>query len=224
MIVNGSSYREIAGAARCSRGAVKAISTNLRRFGSTTAPPNRRGRYRSITRPMLDALRQHLLEKPDQYLEEMEVFLWDEFEARIPKSTISRTLRSAGWSKKTVRRVAKEQNPDLRDFYLYNLSSFHSYHLVFVDESGCDKRVGFRRTGWSPLGTSPVQVTQFHRGQRYHILPAYNQNGVLLSRVFQGSTDSEVFEDFVEQLLSHCGRWPEPNSVLVMDNASFSSI
>jgi transposase len=43
----------------------------------------------------------------------------------------------------------------------------------------------------------------------------------LLSRVFNGSTDSVVFEDYIEQLLPHCGRWPEPKSVLVMDNASF---
>jgi transposase len=27
-----------------------------------------------------------------------------------------------------------------------------------------------------------------------------------------------VFEDFIEQLLRHCGNWPEPKSVLVMDN------
>jgi hypothetical protein len=57
--------------------------------------------------------------------------------------------------------------------------------------------------------------------QRYQILPAYSQNGILLSRVFQGATDSEVFEDFIEQLLCHCDKWPEPNSVLVMDNAAF---
>jgi transposase len=42
-----------------------------------------------------------------------------------------------------------------------------------------------------------------------------------LARVFQGFTDSEVFEDFIKQLLPHCGRWPEPRSVLVIDNASF---
>ena len=30
-----------------------------------------------------------------------------------------------------------------------------------------------------------------------------------------------LFESFIEQLLQHCGRWPEPKSVLVMDNASF---
>jgi hypothetical protein len=103
---------------------------------------------------MLDVLRQHLLEKPDRYLDEMAVFLWDEFGTLIPTSTISRTLKSASWSKKACRRVASGSNADLRDYYLHNLSSFCSYHLVYVDESGCDKRVGFRRTGWSPLGTT----------------------------------------------------------------------
>ena len=44
---------------------------------------------------------------------------------------------------------------------------------------------------------------------------------MLLSRLFQGTTDSAVFEDFIEQLLHHCRPYPEPNSVLVMDNTSF---
>lgn len=42
-----------------------------------------------------------------------------------------------------------------------------------------------------------------------------------MSRVFQGSTDASVFEDFIEQLIQHCGKWPESNSVLVIDNVSF---
>jgi DDE superfamily endonuclease len=117
--------------------------------------------------------------------------------------------------------VAKERNPDLRDFYLYNLSSFSSYHLVYVDESGCNKRIGFRRTGWSPLGVTPVKIARFQREQRYQIVPAYLQESIILARVFQSTTDSAVFEDCIEQLLTYCDRWPEPNSVLVMDNASF---
>ncbi|KAI2880156.1 hypothetical protein CBS76997_11432 [Aspergillus niger] len=32
---------------------------------------------------------------------------------------------------------------------------------------------------------------------------------------------ASIFEDFMEQLLHHCGRWPEPKSVMVIDNASF---
>jgi hypothetical protein len=42
--------------------------------------------------------------------------------------------------------------------------------------------------------------------------------------VFCGSTDSQVFEDYIEQLLQHCGKWPELKSVIVMDKASFSSL
>ena len=168
---------------------------------------------------MLDALCERLLEKPRLYQDETAVFLFDEFNVLVPTSTISSAL--ACWTKKATRHVAKERNADLRDFYLYNLSAFRLYHLVFVDESGCDKRIGFRCTGWSLLGVAPVQVARFHRDRRYQILPAHTQDGVLLSRVFQGTTDSALYEDFIEQLLHHCGRWPEPKSVLVMDNASF---
>jgi tricorn protease-like protein len=136
----------------------------------------------------------------------MAVFLWDEFEVQVTTSTISRALKSIGWSKKVARRVAADRSADLRDLYLYDLSSFEPYHVVYVDESGCDKRVGYRRTGWSPLGVTLVQIARFQPGQRYHILPAYTQNGILLSHIFQGTTDSTVFEDFIEQLLPHCGK------------------
>jgi transposase len=68
---------------------------------------------------------------------------------------------------------------------------------------------------------TPVQIAWYRREQRYQILPAYSQDGVLLARVFQGSTDSTAFEEFIEQLLPFCGKWPEPKSVLVIDNAFF---
>lgn len=212
---------QMAKAAECSKRSVINISNNLRWFGNVRAPPTDVGRRRSITPPMLEALCDHLLEKPGLYVDEMTIFLWDEFRVQVTNSSIKRALASVGWSKKVARQRAKEQSPDLRDFYLHNLSDFQSYHFVYVDESGCDKRIGFRRTGWSPLGVAPLQVSNFHRDQRYQILPAYSQNGIVLSRIFQGSTDAALFEDFIDQLLRHCGRWPEPKSVLIMDNASF---
>ena len=43
----------------------------------------------------------------------------------------------------------------------------------------------------------------------------------MLRRVFQGLTDSDLFEDFIAQLLHHCGRYPEPKSVIIIDNASW---
>lgn len=221
ILSNSLTTAQMADAAGCSERSVRHIRSNLRCFGTTRAPFNGVGRPRSITPQMLRALCEHLIEKPELYQEEMAVFLWDEFEAQVTVYSIGRALASVGWSKKAARRIARGRNADLRDFYLYELSGFRSYQLVFVDESGCDKRIGFRRTGWSPVGVTPVQVAQFQREQRYQILPAYAQDGIVLARVFQGSTDATVFEDFIEQLLPHCGRFPERKSVIIMDNASF---
>jgi transposase len=50
-------------------------------------------------------------------------------------------------------------------------------------------------------------------------LPTHKRG--FLARVFQGSTDGEVFGDLIEQLLLHCGRRPELRSLLIMENASF---
>ena len=154
----------------------------------------------------------------------MVVFLWDEFHIHVTTCSVSRSLTLIGWSKNKAQQKAKDRNQDLRDSYNHYLSNFHSYQLVHVDESRCDKRIGFRRTGWSPLGVTLVQVSKFHCGRRYQILPAYSQESIALSCVFQGSTDAPVFEDFIERLLKHCGKWPEPKSVLIMDNASFITL
>jgi hypothetical protein len=108
---------------------------------------------------MIEALCERLLEKPDLYQDEMVVFLLDEFRVLVTTYSISRALASVGWSKKAARRIARERNAELRDYYLHTISSFQSYHLVYVCESGCDKRAGFRRTGWSLLGVTPVQVS-----------------------------------------------------------------
>ncbi|KAJ5159310.1 uncharacterized protein N7500_008961 [Penicillium coprophilum] len=50
-----------------------------------------------------------------------------EFELVVLSYTISRALRSHGWSK-VARRIAQERNADPRDYYLYQLSNFRSYH------------------------------------------------------------------------------------------------
>lgn len=163
-----------------------------------------------ITPQIRDALLAHLDKNPELYLEEMVAYLRDEFGVHVTRFSVRRVLHSARWSKKKFRRKAIEQHPDLVDYYLHTISPLHSYQFVFVDESGSDNRDGFRRTGWSPRG-----VTKFHRGKRYQILPAYSQDGILLSRIFQGPTDGAVFEDFIEQLLHHCGRFPEPNSMIM---------
>lgn len=51
------------------------------------------------------------------------------------------------------------------------------------------------------------------------MLSAYAQDSIVPARVFRGSTNILFFEYFIKELLQHCGKWPKPKSVLVMDNA-----
>jgi hypothetical protein len=184
MILRKRPPAEIADAASCSKRGVFRIKRKLRCFGTTKAPSNGVGRPRSITPEMLDALCKHLLDKPDLYHHEMVDFVWNRFQVHVTVSSIRRALKSRGWSKKKIGRIAKAWNADLRDLYSHNTSHIRSWQYVFVDESGCDKRIRQRRTGWSPLGVTPIQISQFQRKQRYQILPAYTQDGVIFVRVF----------------------------------------
>ncbi|EEH07559.1 conserved hypothetical protein [Histoplasma capsulatum G186AR] len=94
-------------------------------------------RPRSITPPMLDALCDHLTEKPGLYVDEMVVFLQDEFDILTSTASVKRALCCAGWTKmKAQQRAKKSRTRSLVPDYLHRLSEFSSYHLVYVDESG----------------------------------------------------------------------------------------
>jgi transposase len=139
MIVSGDlSARDMADVAGCSIRLIKHIRCNIRCFGTTKAPYNGVGRPRSVTPLMIQVLQEHLIEKPGLYLDETALFLRDEFEVILTAMSISRALKSIRWSKNVARNIVKELSTDLRHYYLYNLSAFRSYHLVYVDESGCD--------------------------------------------------------------------------------------
>jgi transposase len=118
MILSSRPPTEIADVVGCSERAVYAIQSNLRHFGSTKAPLNGIGRPRSITFPMLDALCEYLLEKPDLYRNEIVLFVLDEFNTYITPSSIGRVLKSRSWIKKIIRRIAKARNANLQDLYI----------------------------------------------------------------------------------------------------------
>jgi hypothetical protein len=87
---------QIAEAVRCTPRSIRAIRSNLRCFRNVRAPANGIGRRRSITPPMLEALREHLFEKPDLYQDEIVVFLWDKFRVLVTIYSIGRALASIG--------------------------------------------------------------------------------------------------------------------------------
>jgi hypothetical protein len=131
------SDKNITDVVNCSTRTVRIAPANHRIFGNVNAPNNVRGRRSSIPSHVLTVLLDHLLIKPDLYLDEMVDFVWDQYELDISVASVRRSLKACSWSKKKNQRVARERDPELRDACLYELSEYKSFQLDFVDEPGC---------------------------------------------------------------------------------------
>ena len=87
------------------------------------------------------------------YLDEMQDFLYDEFDLQVSITTIHSTLERAHWSWKAVKAHAAERNAVLRNAWIGVQKSWRADQLVFLDESAANERTGDRKYSWSPIGT-----------------------------------------------------------------------
>lgn len=71
--------QQMARIAQCTDRTIRRHRANLQCFGSTAAPRDRSGRRSSMTPLMRAVLFEYLLYKPDEDLDGMILFIWDEF-------------------------------------------------------------------------------------------------------------------------------------------------
>jgi transposase len=90
---------QIAKVAECNERSVTNIRKKMRLSGSARAPHVPAGRPSTITEVMLDALCNHIAEKPGLYVEKIAISLRDEFNVLPSSSSIKRALSRAGWTK-----------------------------------------------------------------------------------------------------------------------------
>jgi hypothetical protein len=122
LLKEGLETKLIASEASCSVRAVQRIRLKRQQFEMPTTRTNRIGCCSYITSPMQKALRDILIERPYLYRCEMADFLYRRFRKMISERSISQTLRSIGWTRTTIHRIAQQQDADLRDHYLHRIS------------------------------------------------------------------------------------------------------
>jgi transposase len=205
----------------CTTRTIRNARSNILRYGTIDIPRVVTGRPRSLTENMWLALQNQLETKPCMSQQDMADFLYKQYQTKLSRFTIGRALKRAGWTKKVTQNVAKERSQDLRDDYIERRSHYRPDQMIFIDQSGSDRGLAILGRGYAPKGVTPVQIKRFHRGKRVQMLSAYTIDRVIYCEVYEENTDIEVFEDFLERLLPFCGRYPEPRSVIFMDNASF---
>lgn len=206
---------------RCTTRTVRTARSNIMRHGTINRPPKPFGRPPEVTESMWMAIWYELRRHPSLSQKAQANLIYKLYGVRVSRSTIGRGVK---WTKKTMMTIAKERNRDLRDDFIHRRSLFKLDQIICVDESGDDREMAIPTKGYAPKGVTPIQRKPFHRGKRVSFLPAYTIDGVIYSEVYEDTTDLELFESFLKNLLPYCGRYPDPLSVVMMDNATFHNV
>lgn len=138
-------------------------------------------------------------------------------------STVCRIIRKHGLTRKKIRQVALQRSMDQRGRFRANALLFDVNQLVWVDETGCDRRDHIRKFGYSLRGVSPIYNRLLHRGERISAIGAMCTGGLLAYKFMKGSVNGEKFLEFVigtliPEMLPFDGE--NPCSIIVLDNCS----
>lgn len=80
-------------------------------------------------------------------LEEITLFMWEQFGVQITNSTLSRLLKRLGWSYKVAKTVNPQRSKPLRAAWRVKRLGWSNNRLVFLDETAACERTGDRRKG-----------------------------------------------------------------------------
>ena len=221
-ITAGAPTREIAEGLDIHRATVDRYRQNIQAFGVHNPPPASIGhRPSKIHLAAREAMIDLLTSNPTMYLDEIQDWLYNEWDIEASVTTVHRCVKKLKLTRKKNERVNPDSDPALRALWLSKIASQYSANqLVVVDESAASERTRDRRWGWSPRGVVCRVLQDSPRSNRWSILPAIGINGYLEYEIFHGSFTSERFENFIHKLLPKMNRFPLPRSVLVMDNVA----
>lgn len=136
------------------------------------------------------------------YLDEMGIWLYQQYTIHVSDSTISRVLKREKISWKVLRRLAAERNATLRADWLARLTAWEPEWIMFVDESAANERSADRKRGWAPIGISAEHFVPVKKSMRWSILPCYTLDGYIAWEIHHGSYTTETFNRFIQERVS----------------------
>lgn len=168
-----------------------------------------------------------ILAHPTLYLIEMRTKLFNIIRKTVSSSTICRILHRHGITRKKVQQIALQRSYILRGDFMAEMSLFSVHQLVWIDETGCDKRNFVRKMGYALRGERPVSTIIMNRGKRISAIAAMCSDGVIALELGEGTNNGEKFYEFVRgQLIPEMSQFDgcASKSVVIMDNSSIHHV
>ena len=183
--------------------------------------------YRKLTLTAQLLVLHLVLDKPGVFLSEIQVELANVLMLEVDTSTICRFLHTSGFTRQKLRYIALQRDEFLRQKFILDVSTYNPEMLIFLDETGADRRNTLRKYGYSIRGKPAQKHSLLVRGEHVSGIALISVNGLLDVDVVKGSVDGDKFYDFVQKhLLPHLMPFNgvNPHSVVILDNCSIHHV
>ena len=180
-----------------------------------------------LTSPVQLFIMQLVMLNPGIYLHEIKSQLQDTLLVDVNISTICRFLHDAGFSRQRLQLCAMQRNEVSREQFIIDVSVYNAEMLIFIDETGSDRRDTNRKYGYSLRGKPLKRFVPLIRGERVSAIAGISMAGLLDVQVSVGATDGDAFYNYIQKyLLPHLMPFNglNPHSVIIMDNCSIHHI
>jgi len=111
--------------------------------------------------------------------------------------------------------------------YISEIQEFKPEMLVFIDETGSDRRNSIRKYGYGLRGLTPISYRLCLGGKRISAIGVLTTRGIEDSYIVEGNVNAGIFLQFIERsllpiLLPFDG--DNPRSVVIFDNATIHHV
>ena len=98
-----------------------------------------------------------------------------------------------------LQHVALQQNAELRSKFISDCSVYTREMLVFIDETGSDRRNSICKFGYGLVGKRASSTSLLVRGVRYSAIAILTTEGIQDRYITSGNVNAQnlMFEDFV---------------------------
>ena len=170
---------------------------------------------------MIKELKNYLLNRSWTYLNEMIIYLFDDWNIVCNEFTVSKTLKHYDINRKKLQRVALKRFQVCRNEYMLFLMSLRDDQLCFLDEIANNEHILHRKSEWSVYEITSRVIRFVKRSKRFNLLFVYIKDDIFIYHIVQSDFNQILFEWFLKQkILSRCNPFPESRSILIMNNAS----
>lgn len=183
--------------------------------------------FRKITEPAELYIMNLVLERPGIYLSEIAEELETNLGVEVTESAICKVLKKIGFSRQKLCMHALQRDEELRRIFSADVSLYPRQTLLFIDETGTDRRDSLRKCGYSIRGQPAVKSSLMIRGEHVTAIAAMSVDGIVALEIVRGGVDGDAFYNFVcRSLLSILMPFNgvNPNSVIILDNCAIHHV